>query len=80
MIARRYFISGRVQGVGYRAFSRREMAALGIVGSATNLADGRVEVRVSGTEQQLESLEKSLWRGPPFSQVLSIEPQDGAFT
>lgn len=49
-------VSGRVQGVGFRYWVRRRAEPLGLLGSATNLADGRVEVVVEGTRQACEML------------------------
>jgi len=47
-VQKHIFISGRVQGVGFRAFIRREAAVLNIKGWAKNLVDGRVEVVIQG--------------------------------
>lgn len=76
MISRQFLVSGRVQGVGFRAFARREMAALGIVGSATNVDEGRVDVRATGTPQQLDAFEEALWRGPILAHVTAIDARD----
>ena len=76
MSSRQFLVSGRVQGVGFRAFARREIQALGMVGSATNLDDGRVDVRASGTPKQLDALEEALWRGPILAHVTAIDVRD----
>ncbi len=78
MICRQFLVSGRVQGVGFRAFARREMEALGMVGSAINLTDGRVDVRTSGTPEQLDRFEEALWRGPILAHVTGIDVRDEA--
>jgi|AACY02.3.fsa_nt_gi Acylphosphatases len=66
-------ISGRVQGVGYRAFARRHAIDLGLAGSAENLADGRVEIVAEGPRSELEQLLVFLRRGPVHASVASIE-------
>lgn len=71
--AARFFVSGRVQGVHYRASTRAQALQLGICGHARNLADGRVEVLAVGAPQALEALERWLWRGPPLAQVTAVE-------
>jgi acylphosphatase len=71
--ARRFLISGRVQGVGYRYFAERSAHATGVTGWARNLADGRVEVYGNGTEDQLDDFEARLRVGPRFSDVRSVE-------
>lgn len=71
--ATRFLVSGRVQGVGFRAFVRRQALLLGLRGSAANLADGRVEVIVVGTEDAIDRLQRALRAGPPFSRVTGLE-------
>lgn len=74
-MARHGFVSGRVQGVSYRAATRREAARLGLQGYARNLPDGRVEVLVIGEASALAQLLAWLHQGPPLAQVLSVEMQ-----
>jgi acylphosphatase len=71
--ARRYVVSGRVQGVGFRYFVAREVGALGVAGWVRNLADGRVEVVASGDPAQLAAVEGRLWQGPPHAEVTAVE-------
>ena len=71
--AKRYLISGRVQGVGFRYFVEREARALGLVGTVRNLDDGRVEVEALGTAAELADLEGALWKGPRLSDVRGVE-------
>ena len=72
--ARRYFVSGDVQGVGFRYFVRREVQRTGnIAGFVRNLQDGRVEVYAEGTEADLSALEATLRRGPSGSYVSDVE-------
>lgn len=67
--ARRFLISGRVQGVGYRYFVMSAAEQLGVAGYAKNLADGRVEVYAIGTLGQLRQFARELQRGPRFAAV-----------
>lgn len=66
-------VSGRVQGVGYRAFARRQALDLGLAGYAENLPDGRVEVVAEGERAVLERYLERLRRGPPHAQVQAVE-------
>lgn len=66
-------ISGDVQGVGFRAFARRQALDLSLSGYAENLSDGRVEVVVEGGRSDLEHLLVSLRRGPNHAQVAGME-------
>jgi acylphosphatase len=75
--ARRFYISGFVQGVGYRFFARRVAGALGICGYVRNLFDGRVEVYAIGTQDQLRKLLHELNRGPRGATV-DLVHEDGA--
>jgi len=68
-------VSGRVQGVGYRAFVKMTAMQLGIVGWIRNLPDGRVEMMAMGNKTGLEELEDACWAGPPLSKVIDIEFQ-----
>ena len=75
--ARRWLVSGRVQGVGYRAFAARAARSLGLSGGASNLEDGRVEVYAEGPEHALERLEALLHEGPRHGRVeLLVRTED----
>jgi len=74
-VARRWWVRGRVQGVGFRDFVQRAAAELGITGYARNLADGRVEVYAIGAEESLAQLAGLLHRGPPWAEVRTVEEQ-----
>ena len=74
--ARRYYVSGRVQGVGYRSFAQRAARELSLRGWARNLEDGRVEVVAMGGLRQLESLEGELRVGPPYAEVRRVEVEE----
>lgn len=76
MIARRFLISGLVQGVGFRAHTRRQARLRGIVGHAVNLPDGRVEVIAYGTSTAISELAHWLQRGPHTSRVDSVLVND----
>lgn len=72
MACARFLVTGRVQGVFYRASTRARALQLGLAGHARNLADGSVEVVVSGTPGDLVELEEWLRRGPPAARVDSV--------
>ncbi len=76
--SKRYFIRGRVQGVGFRYFVQQVANDLGITGYTRNLDDGRVEVYASGTPGQLNELSGSLWKGPRMSDVRAVDEQEAA--
>jgi acylphosphatase len=67
--AKRFLVSGKVQGVGYRYFAMSAAEQLGVAGYAKNLADGRVEVYAIGTIPQLRLFARELQRGPRFAAV-----------
>ena len=73
MATARFLVSGRVQGVFFRASTRSEAGRLGLAGSASNLADGRVEVVASGSDDALAALERWLWQGPPSARVDDVQ-------
>ncbi len=70
--ARRYFISGGVQGVGFRFFAERVAEKLALSGYVRNLRDGRVEVYAVGSAEQLRALRNELERGPRFASVSAV--------
>ena len=70
--AKRYLVSGRVQGVGFRFFTQAAAEKLRIGGFVRNLHDGRVEVFAVGTPQQHQELRAMLERGPRFSSVSEV--------
>ena len=75
----RCVVSGRVQGVYYRAATRDRALSLGLDGWVRNLPDGRVELVVSGEPAAVETLVAWLWQGPPAAAVSSValEPETG---
>jgi len=76
MICRRSFVSGRVQGVFYRATCVRKAESLGLRGYARNLPDGRVEVLACGEPATVEQFIAWLWEGSPASKVTGVETSD----
>ena len=66
------FVSGLVQGVGYRYFAIRKATGYGLKGFAKNLIDGRVEVVAEGEKGIIEEFIKELRRGPISAQVTDI--------
>jgi len=74
--ARRYVISGRVQGVGFRYFAEAAAAREGLHGSVRNLPDGRVEAVAEGEAESVERFERAIRHGPPGARVDHVEVDD----
>ena len=74
----RFIVSGRVQGVFFRASTRTEALRLGLNGYARNVADGSVEVLASGDAAALDELERWLHIGPPAARVQSVQRVESA--
>jgi acylphosphatase len=72
LIARRCYVSGRVQGVFYRAATRQRAQELGCRGYARNLPDGRVEVLAVGEPAAVHALIEWLRQGPPAAHVTDV--------
>ena len=77
-IAKRYYVSGMVQGVGYRYFVERAAKHLKVAGYVRNLGDGRVEVYAIGRPTSLASLRRTLERGPSGASVTGVTEEDAA--
>ena len=75
-ICKRCFVSGKVQGVFYRASTAEEARRLGVTGYAKNLPDGRVEVLACGDEAAVQQLVEWLKQGPPLAKVSGVEAED----
>lgn len=75
MSAARFLVSGRVQGVGFRAATRTQANGLGLRGLARNLDDGRVEVIAAGEAPALDALHAWLRHGPPAARVDLVQRQ-----
>lgn len=67
------FVSGQVQGVGYRQSCRQTARGLGLVGWVRNLADGRVEAWAQGAEDACDRLIDWMWAGPRAASVTGVE-------
>ena len=78
--ARRYFVGGRVQGVGYRYFVERVATELNLTGYTRNLADGRVEVYAAGAPEKLSELAGHLRMGPRMADVRGVEEIEAPVT
>lgn len=76
MAARRFVVSGKVQGVFFRASTARTAEQLGLRGHAHNLPDGRVEVLAVGTATALEALAAWLRQGPPRAKVTAVAAEE----
>jgi acylphosphatase len=73
IVARRYLVSGRVQGVGFRFFTEDTALREGVSGYVRNLPDGRVEAVVEGDVAAVSRVEQALWNGPPGARVEQVE-------
>ncbi|MEX0724035.1 MAG: acylphosphatase [Gracilimonas sp.] len=69
------FIEGRVQGVGFRHFTRKNAEALGVTGWVQNLPDDRVEAVFQGDEEQVNELIEKCKEGPAASYVKEIKAE-----
>ncbi len=77
-LAKRYFVSGMVQGVGFRYFTQDAAERLRIHGFVRNLRDGRVEVFAMGAPQQQAEFRAMLERGPRFSSISAVQEEPAA--
>jgi acylphosphatase len=71
----RISVSGRVQGVGYRAFTVRNAVERKLVGGVKNCDDGRVELEAEGPKDRIVSLIEVLKAGPPASRVTAVHEE-----
>lgn len=76
--ARRYWVSGSVQGVGFRFFAVRAAQRIGVAGYTRNLRDGRVEVYAVGDPDQLTAIQQELERGPRGAIVADVAEEEAA--
>jgi acylphosphatase len=76
IVSRRYVITGRVQGVGFRWFTHDAAAGEGIHGWVRNLADGSVEVVAEGEADSMFRLEAAIRRGPGGARIEQVEVED----
>jgi acylphosphatase len=71
-------VTGRVQGVFYRASAARRAQELGVSGYARNLAGGQVEVLACGAPEAVEALIQWLWIGPSASKVSAVDVREAS--
>lgn len=71
-----FIVSGRVQGVWFRASTREQAMLFGLTGWVRNLPDGRVEVLATGDEQQLRQLKAWLKHGPEMARVTELKVEE----
>ena len=76
VFAKHWFVSGRVQGVGFRYFVQDSALKLGLSGFARNLEDGRVEVYAAGPDERLNDLSTAIRMGPPSADVRGVDERD----
>jgi acylphosphatase len=74
-LCRRFLVTGRVQGVFYRASTQDTAHRLGLTGWVRNLENGSVELLACGEDEKLQELERWLWQGPPHAQVTQVVVQ-----
>ena len=75
-VARRFLVSGRVQGVGFRYFTQDIARREGLTGLVRNLPDGRVEVIAEGDDTAVDRLETALRQGPPGARVEEVDVEE----
>jgi acylphosphatase len=73
MIRKQFIVSGKVQGVWFRASTREQALLLGLSGCVANLADGSVQVQAQGDVEAINQLEKWLQHGPALAKVSWVE-------
>ena len=76
-VIRRVVIRGRVQGVGYRAFTEYTALDNGLAGWVRNRRDGGVEAVFAGSPERVAEMLEACRRGPPGSRVHSMEEREG---
>ena len=79
-VARRFVISGRVQGVGFRWHTREAAQREGVTGWVRNLPDGRVEAFVEGEAESVDRMERALRQGPGGARVKDVLVDDDEAT
>ncbi len=79
-LARRFFISGRVQGVGFRYFVYEAALREGVYGYVRNLHDGRVEAFIEGEAEAITRIEAKIRRGPPSAHVETVHVEQEEYS
>lgn len=80
VVCARFVVSGRVQGVNFRAATRAAARGLALLGWVRNLPDGDVELLACGGTTAVDQLEQWLWQGPPAARVSSVKREPSAST
>lgn len=80
IVARRFVIGGRVQGVGFRMFAQASAAVENVHGYVRNLDDGRVEALVEGDQESVDRVERALRRGPASARIETFDAEPAAPT
>ena len=75
-VSKRWFVTGQVQGVGFRAFVVELARNEGVAGYVRNLADGRVETTAAGDDEAMTRFEQGLRAGPPLARVQALVAED----
>lgn len=70
---RHFTVSGRVQGVGFRAWAQRQGEKLGLSGWVRNLSDGRVEIKIKGTQEAENEFWQACYKGPLWARVDNLK-------
>jgi acylphosphatase len=76
IVAKRFFISGRVQGVGFRFFVQEHAAIEGVHGYVRNLPDGRLEALIEGDDESVMRVDRALRHGPRGAHVERVVVED----
>lgn len=79
-VGRRFVITGRVQGVGFRYAMVEEAARLGLAGWVRNRRDGTVEAVVRGSADAVEAIARWARQGPPGARVTAVEASEASGT
>jgi acylphosphatase len=76
IVARRYRVHGRVQGVGFRFFTERAALREGLHGWVRNTDDGAVEIEIEGETEAVERFERAIYQGPTGARVTEVNTQE----
>lgn len=76
LVAKHVYVSGRVQGVAFRWFTRKRAEVHGVAGWTRNLYDGRVEVHCEGSAGAIDAMLEELKRGPRAARVTDLDVRD----
>jgi acylphosphatase len=74
--ARRVLVTGRVQGVFFRAWTQQQANALGVNGWVCNCPDGSVEAHLEGDEAAMKALIQRMHQGPPAAEVQGVDVEE----